>query len=65
MMNAKGTRKNLNVAFKQVQRLPDWPLIKMIPGKLLSEECGERNPAQHPHPSRLTDNDSGSRAWAE
>jgi hypothetical protein len=28
-MNAKATRTVLNVAFKQVQRLPDWPPMKL------------------------------------
>jgi hypothetical protein len=27
-MNAKATRKVLNSAFKQFQRLPDWPLAQ-------------------------------------
>ena len=32
-MSAKGTRKGLNEAFKQFQRLPDWPVLDLTDGR--------------------------------
>jgi len=40
-MNAKFRPKVINVAFKQLQRLPDWPLVKI--GKL---ECAAEEKVQ-------------------
>ena len=40
-MNAKLTRKVLNVAFKQFQRLPDWPPIRTNEGRRLPEKAGD------------------------
>jgi len=64
-MNAKATRKVLNVAFKQFQRLPDWPPVKVSEGRPLSHESREaqRQPILPlPGPSKDA---SGSQAFAE
>jgi hypothetical protein len=41
-MNAKATRKALNEAFKQFQRLPEWPLFRLGEGDRRAKEKRER-----------------------
>ena len=64
-MSAKGTRKILNVAFKQVQRLPDWPIIKLNHTNLLSEKSEDRNVRKVSYPTPTTEDGTGARALAE
>jgi hypothetical protein len=47
-MNAKPKRTVLNVVFKQTQRLPDWPLVKLVGNEALSEQSGEEKPQRPP-----------------
>jgi hypothetical protein len=41
-MSEKRTKKLLNVAFKQVQRLPDWRDVKVGSARPLCRESGAR-----------------------
>jgi hypothetical protein len=40
-MNAVPRKQVLNEAFKQVQRLPDWPLVKTSDAKRLAQDDNE------------------------
>jgi len=60
-MNAKPTRRVLNVAFKEFQRLPDWPLVKVIGKTPLFPQHGQRTPLRE---TKLADQ-SGAQSFVE
>ena len=64
-MNTKGTRKILNVAFKQFQRLPDWQPVQVTAAKATSYQPIDRDGHGLGQSRRRSDEASGSQALAE
>src|SRR5438270_5574492 len=64
-MNNKGTRKILNVAFKQFQRLPDWQPVQVTAAKAPTYQPIDRNSQALRQPGRRAGDASGSQALAE
>src|SRR5438876_2316232 len=64
-MNAKMTSKVLNTAFKQFQRLPDWPPIKTHEERRLSDARGEQKSQAAPQWRELAKDASVSRTLVE
>jgi len=64
-MNMRPTRKVLNVAFKQCQRLPDWRPIQITTTIAPSHQDGDRKIHRIDRPRRPYDDASGSQALAE
>lgn len=62
-MNMKMTRTKLNVAFKEFQRLPEWPIIVKLAGSESSSSRPERTKAAAAAP--CSRDDAGSQAFAE
>jgi len=61
-MNAIATRKVLKVEFKQFQRLPEWPPVKVNGGMRVTAEGEERKVKTVPPPRGM--NASGSQTLA-
>ena len=62
-MNAKATRKVLKVEFKQFQRLPEWPPVKV--NERRRRESDDRKDQVVPPPQGLADYGVAAQTLAE